>query len=91
MGVDWISLAALAGGEYPHSGGEFGGHVDYRLAVGDQALSDMSADAVAAFDCPAPIGMPPAASEHLLVSIAIGAKPTPIQDPFPVIDDLDRG
>jgi hypothetical protein len=33
--------------------------------------------------------MPAAEGEHVLVSVAVGAEPAPIQDPFAVVDDLD--
>src|SRR5258705_6475064 len=38
VGVDRVNLTTLAGIEYPHPSGQLGGHVDYRLALGDQAL-----------------------------------------------------
>jgi hypothetical protein len=48
--IDRISLTALTGVEHPRPGGQLRGHVHHDLAVGDQALSDVLTDAVAAFD-----------------------------------------
>jgi hypothetical protein len=87
--VDGIGLATLARGEYPHPGRELRRHIHDRFPVSDQALGDVAADAVAALDGPGSVWMPAAEGEHLLVSVAVGAKPAPIHDPFAVIDDLD--
>ena len=53
--VDRVGLAALAGGEHPHPRGQLRRHVHHGLAVGDQPLGDVPADAVAALDRPDPV------------------------------------
>ena len=60
VGVDRVGLAALAGGEHPRPGGQLRRHVHHGLAVGDQALSDVPADAVAALHRPDPLRVPAA-------------------------------
>jgi hypothetical protein len=52
-------------GEDPGAGGQFRRDVEHGLAVGDQALGEVSADAVAAFDCPYPVGVLPAGGQHV--------------------------
>ncbi|BCJ51872.1 hypothetical protein Asp14428_33470 [Actinoplanes sp. NBRC 14428] len=74
MGVDWVGLAALAGGEHPGAGGQLRGHVEDGFSVGDQALGDVPADAIAAFDRPDAVGVFTAGGEHCLVSVAVGAE-----------------
>ena len=54
-GVDRVGLAALAGGEHPHPRRQLRRHIHHRLAVGDQPLGDVPADAVAALDRPDPV------------------------------------
>jgi hypothetical protein len=57
----------------------------------DQAVGDVFADAVTAFDCPYPVRIPPAGGEHLGVAGLVGGVPADRQDPGPFVDDFDRG
>jgi len=54
--IGGVGLAALPGGEHPGSRRQLRGNVHDRLPIGDQALRDVLADAVAPFDRPDPIG-----------------------------------
>jgi hypothetical protein len=67
----------------------FRGHVHHGFAVGDQALGDVSADAVAALDRPYPVGVLAAGGQHGLVTGAVGAEPALPDDAFTLVDDLD--
>jgi hypothetical protein len=87
--VDGVGLAALAGVEHPRPGGQLRGYVHHDLAVGDQTLSDVLADAVAALDRPDPVLMLPAELEHRLVAVTVGAEPASREDLLAVVDDLD--
>ena len=69
VGVDRVGLAALAGVEHPHLGGQLRRHVEDGFAVGDQALGDVPADAVAAFDGPDPIRVAAAGGQHRPVAL----------------------
>ena len=60
-----VGLAAVAGGEHPHLRGQLRGHVDHGLAVMDQPMRDVLADAVATLDRPDPIRVLPASGKHL--------------------------
>jgi hypothetical protein len=88
--VDRVALAALTGGEHSRPGGQLRWHVDHGFAVGDQALGDVPADAVAALDRPDPLRKPTAQGEHRLVATAISAEPAAGQHRLPAVDDLDR-
>jgi hypothetical protein len=59
--VGLVGLAAVSGGEHPHSSGQFGGHVGHGDAVGMQRLGQGGAQAGCAFDSPARVA--PALSE----------------------------
>ena len=83
VGIDRVGLAALAGGEHPRPGRQLRRHVHHGLAVGDQALSDVPADAVAALDRPQPVLVLAAGGEHGLVAVAVGAEPALPDGPFP--------
>ena len=50
-----IGLAALPRGEHPHPRRQLGRHVHDRLAVGEQPLGQVPADALAALDRPHPL------------------------------------
>jgi len=50
-------------------------YVEDRFAVGDQALSDVLADAAAAFDGPDAVSVLVLGGEHRLVAVAVGAEP----------------
>jgi hypothetical protein len=58
VSIDRIGFAALTGGEHPSPGGQFRRRVQDGLAVGEQPLRDMPADAVAALDRPVPLAVP---------------------------------
>ena len=89
MGVDRVGLTALAGGEHPGPGGQLRGYVQDGLAVGDQALGDVPADAATTLDRPDPVGMFTAGGQHRLVTLAVGAEPALVLDAFSLVDDLD--
>jgi hypothetical protein len=91
VGVDRVGLAALAGGEHPGPGRQFRRDVQDGLAVGDQALSDVPADAAAALDRPDPVGVFAASGEHHLVAVGVGAEPALAEHAFALVDDLDGG
>jgi hypothetical protein len=74
-----------------HRGGSLRGHIEHRLAVGDQALRDVPPDSAASLDCPDSVGEPAAGREHLLVADTVRAVPSLREHPLPVIDDLNRG
>jgi hypothetical protein len=64
VGIDGVGLAALTGREHPGSRRELRGHVNDSLAVGDQALGHVPADAVAALDRPHAVSVTPAAGSE---------------------------
>ncbi|MEU4522599.1 hypothetical protein AB0F52_28285 [Amycolatopsis sp. NPDC024027] len=65
--------------------------VDHGLAVGDQALREMAADALAALDRPHPLRMPATGGQHAVVAVLVGAEPTGVQHVLAFVDDLDGG
>ena len=73
--VGRVGLTGLGGVEQPGSRGQFRRHVEHGLAVGDQALGDVPADAVAALDRPDPLLVLPTGLEHRLVAVAVSAEP----------------
>ena len=73
--VGRVGLTGLGGVEQPGSRGHFRRHVEHGLAVGDQALGDVPADAVAALDRPDPLLVLPTGLEHRLVAVAVSAEP----------------
>jgi hypothetical protein len=79
----------LAGGEHAGPGGQFRGHVQDGLAVGDQPLGDVPADAGAALDGPDVVLVLTAGGEQGLVAVTVGAEPALADGLFAVIDDLD--
>jgi hypothetical protein len=89
--VDWVGLAAVAGGEHPHLRRELRWHVDHRLTVVDQPVREVLADAVAALDRPQPIRILTASVEHRVVPGLVCAVSTHRQNPAAVVDDFDRG
>jgi hypothetical protein len=76
--------------EHSCPGRQLRGYVHHDLAVGDQALGEVFADAVAALDRPDPVLMLPAEFEHRLVAVVVGAEPPLREDLLAVADDLDR-
>jgi hypothetical protein len=88
--VDRVGLAALANGEHPRPSGQLRRYIHVRLAVGDQTLGDVPADAVAALDRPDPLRIAPPEGEHRLVALPIRAEPAAGQQGLPIVDDLDR-
>lgn len=91
MRVDGVGLAAVAGGEDSHLRGEFGGNVDDEFPVVDQAVGEVAADAVAALDCPDPIGESFCSGEHLLISGGVGGVSAGGQDTTGGVDGFDGG
>jgi hypothetical protein len=87
--VSGVGLTAVAGGEHPSAGRQLGRHVDHGLAVSDQPLRDVPADAVGSFDRPDPIRPPPGGGQHLPVAIPIGAEPATAQHPLPLVQHFD--
>jgi hypothetical protein len=51
-----IALAAVAGRQQPHPGGQLGRHVHHQLAVADQLLREPAAKAAGALHRPAALG-----------------------------------
>ena len=88
---DRVGLAAVAGGEHPHLRGQLRRHVKDDLAVMDQAVRQMPADAVAALHRPDPVRELTRRGEHLGVSRRVRAVLPRRQHPGLLIDDLDRG
>ena len=82
--------AAVADREYPYLRGQLGGHVQDGLAVVDQAVGDVFADAVAALDRPDPFGKDPAGLQHLGVATVAGVIRTGRQHVSALVDHLDR-
>ena len=55
-GVVGVALAAVAGRQKPHPGGQLGRHVNDRFTVADQLLREGAAQAAGALHGPAPLG-----------------------------------
>jgi hypothetical protein len=70
-------------------GGQLRRHVHHGLTVGDQALSYVPADAVAALHRPPTVLEPPCRGEHLPVAIRVGAIASLVEYPLVVVHDLD--
>jgi len=75
--------------EHPRSGGQLGRHVDHGLAVGDQALGHVPADAVAALYRPPTVLEPLGCGEHLPVTIGVGSVASLMEHPLVLVHDLD--
>ncbi len=90
-GVGGIGFATMTGIEHPGPGRELGGNVENRFAVGDQALREVFAHAVAALDRPHPVGSATAFGEHPPVTVVVGAETPLAEGAFTTVDDLDRG
>jgi len=86
-----IGLAAVAGGEHPYLRGQLGRHAGDGLAVMDQAVRQVPADAVAALHRPDPVRELAGSGEHLGIPGLVRAAPARCQHYRPLIDDLDRG
>jgi hypothetical protein len=68
--VDRVGPAALAGGEHPRPRGQLRRHLQDGLTVGDHALGDVLADAVAALDRSNPVGVLTVGGERGLIASA---------------------
>jgi hypothetical protein len=55
-GVVGVALAAVAGRQQPHPGGQLGGHVEDRFPLADQLLGEPAAQAAGTLNGPAPLG-----------------------------------
>ena len=89
MRIDRVGLASLAGGEDAGPGGQLRWHIDDRFAIGDQALRDVAADAVAALHRPGTVLELAARGQHRPITVAVSAEPARGQHLLPVVDDLD--
>jgi len=87
--IGGVGLAALPGGEHPGSRRQLRGNVHDRLPIGDQALRDVLADAVAPFDRPDPIGPPAAGPQHVAVAVTVCAEATDLEHLLTLVEDLD--
>jgi hypothetical protein len=90
VGIGGVGLAALPGGEDPGAGGQLGWDVDDLLAVGQQAVGDVLADAGATLDSPDPLPPLLAVTQHRRVSVTVGAEPTTTGDGLVGGHHLDR-
>src|SRR5215211_5296369 len=64
-----VALAAMAGRQDPHSGGQFGRHIEDLFAVADQPLGQRPADAVGTLDRPAALRPAPGPLAQLPVAV----------------------
>ncbi len=90
MGIDWVGLTTVAGSEDPHLCGELRRDIYDRLAVMDEAVGDVFADAVATLDRPDALGVRPTGREHIGIASLVGAEPADRQNLGSFVDDLDR-
>ena len=65
-------------------------HVHDTFPIGDQPLSDVPADAVAALHRPQPVRPPAAGLEQLPVARTVSAEPRSGEHAFPLVEHLDR-
>jgi hypothetical protein len=72
--------AALTGGEHPGSRGQLRWDVNDVLAVSEQPVGNVLADAGTALDRPDPVWPLPAASQHRGIAVAVGAEPAATDD-----------
>jgi hypothetical protein len=86
-----VGLAAVAGGGHPHLRGQLRRHTGHDLAVMDQAVRQVPADAVAALHRPDPVRERPRRGQHFRIPGLVRAVPARRQHYCPLIDDLDRG
>ena len=86
-----VGLAAVASGEHPHLRGQLRRHAGDGLAVMDQAVRQVPADAVAALHRPDPVRERPRRGQHFRIPGLVRAVPARRQHYCPLIDDLDRG
>ena len=89
VGVGRVGLAAVAGVEYPSPCGQLRRHVHHGLAVGDQALGHVPADAASALHRPPALLEPLGCGEHLPVAIRVGAISCLVEYPLASVHDLD--
>jgi hypothetical protein len=73
----------------PGPGRQLRRHVHDGFAVGDQALRDVSADAVAALDRPQAIFVSASGGEHRFVAGGVGAEAALPDRLLTLVDDLD--
>jgi hypothetical protein len=78
VGVSRVGLAAVAGVEDAHPSGQLGWHVHHGLAIGDQPLGHVSADAVAPLHRPPALLIPSGEAEHLPIPVRVGAVSTAV-------------
>ena len=90
VGVSVIGLAALPGGEDPHPRRQLGGHIDHRLALGDELLGDMTSDAFTALDRPNPTRPGRDVGQHRREPLDVGGEATAAKHLFVRGHDLDR-
>src|SRR5215469_18405982 len=75
MRIRRIGLAAPASSERPGPGRQLGWHINNLLAVGEQPVRDVPADALASLDRPYPLRPPPGRREHRPVPGRVSAIP----------------
>jgi hypothetical protein len=71
----WVGLAAVAGGEDPYLRRQPGGHIQDRLAIGDEPVRDVPAGPVAALNRPDPVTELPPGPEHFRIASLVSAIP----------------
>ena len=86
-----VGLAAVPGGEHPHLRGQLRRHAGHDLAVMNQAVRQVPADAVAALHRPDPVRELPRRGQHVRIPGLVRAVPARRQHYRPPVDDLDRG
>ena len=90
MGVGVVGLSALAGGEDPHPRRQLRGHVDHRLALGEEPLCDMPTDALTALDRPDPVRPGRDVAQHGREPLDIGSEATSTENLLVPGHHLDR-
>ncbi len=88
--VGGVGLAALTGGEHPRPRGQLGRHIDDGLAVGDQALREVTTHALTPFDRPTPLRPFSSRGQQLSVAVPVGAEPAGCDNTLPFVEDFDR-
>jgi NAD(P)-dependent dehydrogenase (short-subunit alcohol dehydrogenase family) len=89
--IGGVGLAALPGGEHPGPGGQLGRDIDDVLAVGEQPVRQVPADALASLDRPGPFRPAPHGPAHRPVPRGAGVIPATSQHGLVRGHDLDRG
>ena len=88
--VGGVGLAALPGREHPRPRGQLRRHVHDVLAVGEQPVGDVPADALAALDRPDPLRPRRDECQHRLVALDGGVEPATTDDGLVGDHHLDR-